>query len=117
MRWTRSRLRDFILQLPEVEPGEHHGTPDLRVSGRIIASFPPGSGEVVLKTTPLSLDMLIRQADAPYHDRSGGRWMGIDLERAPLHQVAELAIEAYCLAAPAKLAARVRADPNPLASS
>ena len=52
--------------------------------------------------------MLIRSDPLAYRDLWRGRWVGVDLERVPAHEVRGLVVDAYCLAAPRRLAAVVR---------
>lgn len=106
--WTQDEVRAFALSLPEAHAHSHMGRPDLRVRKRIFATLPEDGQTVNLKTTPLGLDMLVRDDPLTYRDVWGGRWVGVTLSRVPGEELRELLIEAYCLAAPRALAARVR---------
>lgn len=43
-----------------------------------------------------------------YRDAWGGRWVGVELARVPTDALRELVLDAYCLAAPKRLAASLR---------
>lgn len=114
-RWTQDQVRSFALSLPEAHEDSHSGRPDLRVRGKIFATLPQDGRTVNLKTTPIGLDMLLRHDERTYRDVWGGRWVGVELERADPEELRELLVEAYCLAAPKSLGkaarARVREEP------
>ena len=107
-RWTQDDFRRFALSLPEAHPGSHMGREDLRVRNKIFATLPEDGRTVNLKTTPIALDMLVRSDPATYRDVWGGRWVGVDLAAVTPDELTELALEAYCLAAPKKLCAAAR---------
>ena len=107
-RWTQEEVRAFALSLPEAHAHSHMGRPDLRVRKRIFATLPEDGESVNLKTTPLGLDMLVRDDSLTYRDVWGGRWVGVTLSRVTAEELRELLVEAYCLAAPRSLAALVR---------
>ncbi len=107
-RWTQEQARAFALELPEAHEAAHHGTPDLRVRGKIFASLPPGEDTLVIKTEPLALDTLVQLDPLTYRNTWGGRWVRVDLGRIDPAELRELILDGYCLAAPKMLAARVR---------
>src|SRR5690606_38558888 len=107
-RWTQAEVRAFALSLPEAHESSHMGRPDLRVRKRIFATLPEGGATVNLKTTPIALDMLLRSDPETFRDVWGGRWVGVELTRIDIEELRELLLDAYCLAAPKKLAASVR---------
>lgn len=108
-RWSHTEIRDFALRFPETSEDSHFGRPDLRVRRKIFVTLPEEDpGTVILKTTPLALDMLVRSDDSVFRDAWGGRWVGIDLERIDPEELCDLILEAYCLAAPKKLGAQAR---------
>jgi hypothetical protein len=106
--WTQERVRALALSLPEAQEASHMGRPDLRVGNRIFATLPEDGRTVNLKTTPTGLDMLLRSDPKTFRDVWGGRWVGVDLERVDPIELAALLLEAYCLAAPRRLATQVR---------
>ena len=110
-RWTQEEVRGFSLSLPEAAESAHSGRPDLRVRNRIFATLPEDGRTVNLKTTPIGLDMLLRSDPATYRQVWGGRWVGVELAGVDPAELRELIVEAYCLAAPKKLAAAARAGP------
>lgn len=112
-RWTQEEVRRFSLGLPETGEQSHFGRPDLRVRGKIFATLPEDGRTVNLKTTPIGLDMLLRSDAETYRDAWGGRWVGIELSRVDPGELRELIVEAFCLAAPKKVAAAVRAGSLP----
>jgi hypothetical protein len=116
--WSQEDVRSFALSLPEAHEASHMGRPDLRVRKKIFATLPEDGRSVNLKTTPIGLDMLLRDDPDTFRDVWGGRWVGVDLSRVSPEETRELLVEAYCLAAPRKLAAMARStvgsgDPPP----
>lgn len=108
-RWSHAEIREFALRLPETSEDSHFGRPDLRVRRKIFVTLPEEEIQaVILKTTPLALDMLLRSDDSVFRDAWGGRWVRIDLARIDAEELSDLILEAYCLAAPKKLAALAR---------
>jgi len=105
---TQDEFRTLALSLPEAHEHSHFGRPDLRVRNRIFATLPEDGRTVNLKTTPIGLDMLLRSDPTTYRDAWGGRWVGVDLAKVPDGELRELLVEAYCLAAPKKLAAQAK---------
>lgn len=108
-RWTQEQFRLAALSLPEAHQDSHMGRPDLRVRNKIFATLPQDGRTVNLKTTPLGLDMLLRDDPLSYRDVWGGRWVGVELSRVSAGDLRDLLVEAYCLAAPKKLAQLARA--------
>jgi len=105
---TQQQVRDLALSLPEAYADSHMGRPDLRVRKKIFATLPEDGLTVNLKTTPIALDMLLRDDPEAFRDVWGGRWVGVTLARVPSDEVEALLIEAYCLAASRSLAALAR---------
>ncbi len=106
--WDQGSVRAFALSLPEAQEHSHLGRPDLRVRNRIFLTLPEDDRSVNLKTTPIALDMLVRTDPYAFKDVWGGRWVRVDLAKVSPDEVRDLVIEAYCLAAPRRLAAQAR---------
>ena len=109
-RWTQADVRSFALSLPETYTGSHMGRSDIRVRNRIFLTLPDDGGTVNLKSTPLAVDMAVHYEPAVYRDVWGGRWVGVALAEIEVSLLRGLVIDAYCLAAPGRLAAAVRAS-------
>jgi hypothetical protein len=108
LRLSQEQVRAFALSLPESHQHSHMGRPDLRVRNKIFATLPEDGLTVNVKTTPVALDMLLREDPSAFRDVWGGRWVGVELARVPAEEVRELLLEGYCLAAPRQLAALAR---------
>lgn len=112
------RLRKICLALPEAQEVEAWGEPTFRVKNKMFAMFASenthhGGGRpgVWLKSTHPNQDLLVRSDPdrffvPPYVGPSG--WVGIFLDGIPdWEMTAELVGDAYRLAAPKKLLARL----------
>ncbi len=108
-RWSQDDVRRFALSLPETHEASHHGRADLRVRNRIFATLPEDGRTVNLKATRVNLDLLRRMDPETFLDVWDGRWVGVVLERIEPEALRELVVEAWAVAAPKTLAARVRA--------
>lgn len=108
--WTAEEVRRFALSLPEAHESSHFGRPDIRVRNKIFATLPDGGRTVNLKATPLDLDLLVGSDPETFRDAWGGRWVGIELARVSADRLRELILDAYCLAAPKRLAAAARTE-------
>jgi hypothetical protein len=106
--WSQEEVRHFALSLPETHEHSHFGRPDIRVRNKIFVTFPEDGRTANLKVTPLGLDLLLRLDREAYRDVWGGRWVGVELARVASGALRELVLDAYCLAAPKRLAAGVR---------
>ncbi len=104
---TQEEARLFALSLPEAHEHAHFGRPDLRVRNKIFATLPEDGRSVNLKTTPASLDELVSIAPETFRDVWGGRWVGVDLATVDPAFLRELITEAWRLAAPKRLAAKL----------
>lgn len=107
-RWSQDEVRHFALSLPEAHEHSHFGRPDIRVRNKIFLTLPEDGLTVNVKVTALGLDLLLRSAPEVYRDAWGGRWMGVMLAQVSAEVLREHILDAYCLAAPKRLAARVR---------
>jgi hypothetical protein len=108
-RLSREEFRLLALSYPEAHQSSHMGRPDLRVHNKIFATLPEDGLTVNLKTTPLALDMLLRDDPHTFRDVWGGRWVGVELASVEPGDLRELLLDAYCLAAPRSLAKQARA--------
>lgn len=48
-RINRELAKSIAMELPDVEVGSHHGTMDIRVRNRIMATFPKGTTDMILR--------------------------------------------------------------------
>jgi hypothetical protein len=99
---TQDDLRSTAAELPETEPGSHHGREDIRVRDKIFATLPP-DGSIVLKTTPENLDALVSAEPQTFRRIWGERWVGVDVERLAVERLRDLVCDAWRLAAPKAL--------------
>jgi hypothetical protein len=94
----------LALALPEATAGAHFHRPDFRVRNKIFAAIPE-AGMVGLKSTPSNVDALVSADATTFTDLWRGRWVGVRLDRVSLPVLRELIGDAWCLAAPKRLAA------------
>ncbi|MBW3667590.1 MAG: MmcQ/YjbR family DNA-binding protein [Actinobacteria bacterium] len=100
---TDDAARAFALSLPDTTAGEHRGTPDFRVAGKIFATQPAQGGQLNVKVDRDELRSLVERSPDVYADVWGGRWVGITVERADAGEVQELLVEAWRMTAPPRL--------------
>lgn len=108
--WSQDDVRRFALSLPEAHLHSHFGQTDIRVRNKIFVTLPADGRTANLKVTPLGFDLLVRSDPEAYRDAWGGRWVGVELARVSSEALRELVLDAYCLAAPKRLAAGVRGE-------
>jgi hypothetical protein len=106
---TPATVRRLALALPEATESAHFDTPDFRVRNKIFAALPKKGGTIALKSTPSNVDALVSADAATFRDLGRGRWLGVSLDRIDLPVLQELIGDAWCLAAPKRLAASRRA--------
>ena len=109
-------VRRLALQLPEAVEGSHFDHPDFRVRNKIFATLPPDGLTAGLKATPVNIDALVSADADTYRDLWGGRWLGVRLDHVTLSVLRELLRDAWCLAAPKRLAALARDSTAPPSS-
>ena len=102
---TPGTVRRLALALPEATEGTHFDSPDFRVRNKIFATLPKGGRMVALKATTSNVDALVSADGATFEDLWRGRWLGIHLDRISLPALRDLIGDAWCLAAPKRLAA------------
>jgi len=121
-RTPLERLRALCLALPEAHEVEAWGEPTFRVKSKIFAGYAAeanhhGAGRpgVWLKSAAVTQDLLVRAEPTryfvpPYVGKSG--WVGAYLDKRPdWEAIADLVRDAYRLAAPKKLVAKLEAQP------
>ena len=102
---TPATVRRLALAFPEATAGAHFHRPDFRVRNKIFAALPDGGRIVGLKSTPSNVDALVSADAVTFTDLWRGRWVGVRLDRVSLPVLRELIGDAWCLAAPKRLAA------------
>ena len=123
-RTPLARLRAVCLALPEAHEVEAWGEPTFRVRNKMFAMHASaethhGAGRhtVWIKSLHVTQDLLVRGEPArffvpPYVGKSG--WVGAYLDRgADWEVIGDLLRDAYCLAAPKKLAAAILTSSPP----
>jgi hypothetical protein len=104
---TQSDVRRLALSLPETHEHAHFGRPDLRVRNKIFATLPPDGRTVNLKSTRPNLAALVATDPETFRDVWGGMWVGVDLARVDAEVLRVLVVDAWRLAAPKSLAAKL----------
>ena len=116
MSESLERARRVCLSLPEATEQVAWGEPTWRVKKKIFAMFASagthhtkGRGDALWCNAPLGvLEMLVNSDpekffSPPYVGVNG--WVGVVIEKVDDRELRELAIQSYCMVAPAKLAA------------
>lgn len=75
---------------------------DLRVANKIFASF-SDENTVVVKASPIDLDLLVESNPAAFRSVWGGRWLAVTLGRVSRPVVKELLENSWALTAPKRL--------------
>ena len=98
---TPEQLRQFILGLPGVVEGAHHGNADFRVGGKIAASFEQPGGKLTVKLTLERQAALVSLLDADVIALPGGwakhGWTTFFIAHAPdalVHEVVRESVDA-----------------------
>lgn len=102
-RINRELAKSIAMELPDVEVGSHHGTMDIRVRNKIFATFPKGTKEMCLKSTPADLDELVKQNPEAFSMVWGDRMLKVDLDRIDRRTLEALLVDSWMLAAPPAL--------------
>ena len=110
------RARRVCLSLPEATEQVAWGEPTWRVKKKIFAMFASagthhtkGRGDALWCNAPLGVLEILVNSDPqkffspPYVGVNG--WVGVVIERVDDGELRELAIQSYCMVAPARLAA------------
>lgn len=105
MTISAEKLRQYLLELPEVEQRETWGHPTFRVQDKLFASLPDDATAIV-KTTPAEQAELIADdpkvfAVAPRVGRYG--WVTVQLRKVGAEHMRELARAAWRRTAPQRL--------------
>ena len=116
MSGSLERARRVCLSLPEATEQVAWGEPTWRVKKKIFAMFASagthhtkGHGAALWCNAPLGVLEILVNSDPdkffspPYVGVNG--WVGVVIEKVDDRELRELAIQSYCLVAPAKLAA------------
>ena len=100
-----STVRRLALALPEATEGKHFDIADFRVRNKIFASLLNDTPTVGLKSTASNVAALVSADPVTFKDLWRGRWLGVRLDRINVGILQELIVDAWCLAAPKRLAA------------
>ena len=107
-RWTQDQVRHFALSFPEAHLGARWGHSDLRVRNKIFAALPTNPASVILKSTPLAVDMLVRADSDTFQTVWNGWWVGVALNCVEPNELRDLVVDAYSLVAPKPLSSALR---------
>ena len=110
---TPAQFRLLALDLPEAVQGEHMGTPDFRVRGRIFATLGSGANaRCVVKLAPGEQEMFMRVEPDAFEPVTGGwgrkGWTRVDLSRVEEPLARDALVTAWRNVAPKKLAATLK---------
>ena len=123
-RSVEDRVREICTALPEVTEKVSHGAPAFFVRKQFVMLWPDGHHEhgfphLWCAAPPGAQDHLVAADPGRYFRPPyvGGRgWIGVRLDGAvDWDDVADLCRDAYCVVAPAKLAARLDGEAGPRA--